>query len=66
MKYLRVFTCLWMLVVLCASPSPVRADVLPPADAVNVQLVGQCALHGLFRARIYPRVNASSRSQRKE
>ncbi len=41
MKSLRIFACLWMVVVLCASPHLAKAEVVPPADAVDVQLVGQ-------------------------
>ncbi|MGC9393250.1 MAG: hypothetical protein ACP5J4_00175 [Anaerolineae bacterium] len=41
MKYLRVLTCLWLVFALCALADPVRADVVPPVDAVDMQLVGQ-------------------------
>ncbi|MFN2283674.1 MAG: LVIVD repeat-containing protein [Anaerolineae bacterium] len=41
MKYLRILTCLWMVFALFASAELVKADVEPPVDAVDMQLVGQ-------------------------
>ena len=41
MKYLRVLTCLWMVFTLCVLAEPVKADVVPPVDAEDMQLVGQ-------------------------
>ncbi len=41
MKYLRFFTCLWMMVGLWVFPPQVAAAVVPPPDAKDIQLVGQ-------------------------
>lgn len=41
MQHLRVLTCLCVILVLIMSAVPVRAEVLPPVDALDVELVGQ-------------------------